>query len=171
MPALFSGVETSPDHHARIITISSAMAMFKTIQWDTLKDSPARRNTPRMALYSQSKFGNVVVARQIAKRYAHKGIVSLSVDPGVVKTKMLRHTAQEKGFLALLQSIWMWFILRPAPWGALTPLWAGTMPEPLNHNGEYLTPITRVARCRAEAYDDELGNRLWSWLEREVEAK
>lgn len=29
-------------------------------------------------------------------------------------------------------------MLRPAPMGALTQLWAGTMPEALEHNGEVL---------------------------------
>ncbi|OSX56498.1 hypothetical protein POSPLADRAFT_1159937 [Postia placenta MAD-698-R-SB12] len=164
MPALLAGVQTSPDHHARIITTSSSAAMFDTIHWESLKDGPARRKLSTSTLYSQSKFANVVVARQIAKRYADKGIISLSLDPGGIKTDLQRHVRDREGLVG------MDFTLRPAPFGALTQLWAGTMPEAVNHNGEYLVPTARVAPCRSEAYDNALGERLWNWLEEEVKA-
>lgn len=62
------------------------------------------------------------------------------------------------------------------------------MPEALNYNGEvmswpashlsslanqlaqFLIPWARLGRCRVEAYDDGLGERLWKWLEDEVKA-
>ena len=55
MPALFAGKETSPDHHARIITTSSSAAYLGSINWDTFKDGPARRKLSTQTLYSQSK--------------------------------------------------------------------------------------------------------------------
>ena len=101
-------------------------------------------------------------------------------------------------------------VLYPAPYGALTPLFAGTMPEALNYNGEvrpfrsiyrlspfplplpppsilrtftgirfsclslglvqFMIPWARLGRCRPEVYDDEVGNKLWTWLEGEVRA-
>ena len=33
---------------------------------------------------------------------------------------------------------------------------------------QYAIPIARIARCRAEAYDDELGQKLWAALEEAV---
>lgn len=104
MPALIAGKDTSPDHHARVITTSSSAAMMYTINWDSFKDGPARRKMSPSQLYSQSKFvrihlvswyrmgrtdvkdvmqANVVIARQIAKRYADQGIISISLDPGM----------------------------------------------------------------------------------------
>ncbi len=56
MPALLAGVETSPDHHARVITTSSSAAYAQTIKWDTLKDTPARKKQSTGDLYGQSKF-------------------------------------------------------------------------------------------------------------------
>ena len=41
------------------------------------------------------------------------------------------------------------FIVYPAPYGALTQLYAGTMPEALNYNGE-------VRRGSCTRYDEEL---------------
>ena len=33
-----------------------------------------------------------------------------------------------------------------------------------------MIPFARFGKCRPEAYDDEIGERLWRWLEAEVEA-
>ena len=33
-----------------------------------------------------------------------------------------------------------------------------------------MIPWARLGRCRPEVYDDEVGNKLWSWLESEVRA-
>jgi len=170
MPALFAGVQTSPDHHARIITTSSSAAMMGSIRWDTFKDGLARKKTSTNALYAQSKLANVLVSRQIAKRYADRGIVSLSLDPGGIRTDLQRHV-QGAGIRGAITGALLDLILRPAPFGALTQLWAGTMPDALNVNGEYLIPVARVALCRKEAYDEGLGKKLWEWLEEEVKTK
>ena len=101
MPALLAGVQTSPDHHARVVTTSSSGAYLGTIDFDTFKDTPKRRKLNAGDLYAQSKLvrshvsllwcpaelvgfqADVIIARQIAKRYADKGIVSLSLNPGM----------------------------------------------------------------------------------------
>ncbi|KAH9917183.1 uncharacterized protein B0H18DRAFT_1035790 [Fomitopsis serialis] len=161
LPALFAGVNSSPDHHARVVTTSSSGAYLNTLDWDTFQESPKRKKTSSAVLYNQSKLANAIVARQIAKRYADKGIISLSLDPGGIDTELQRHSR-------IRRSIMRAVILHPAPMGALTQLWAGTMPEALNHNGEFLIPWARVGKCRKEAYDDELGQRLWAWLKEQV---
>ncbi len=56
MPALLAGVETSPDHHARVITTSSSGAYFTTLDFDTFTDTPARKKVSPEMLYYQSKF-------------------------------------------------------------------------------------------------------------------
>ena len=37
--------------------------------------------------------GNVVFARQLAKRYADKGIISISLNPGNIMTDLGRHAS------------------------------------------------------------------------------
>ncbi|KAI0953970.1 hypothetical protein AcW1_006721 [Taiwanofungus camphoratus] len=164
MPALIAGKDTSPDHHARVITTSSSAAMMYTINWGSFKDGPARRKMSPSQLYSQSKFANVVIARQIAKRYADQGIISISLDPGGIRTELQR-------YITGLAHLIIYYMTYEPPYGALTQLWAGTMPEALNYNGEYLIPWARLGRCREEAYDDAIGERLWKWLEEEVKNK
>ena len=59
MPALIAGKDTSPDHHARVITTSSAASYLDTLHWETFKDGPARRRQTTGALYNQSKLVSV----------------------------------------------------------------------------------------------------------------
>ncbi|EPS99625.1 NAD-binding protein [Fomitopsis schrenkii] len=164
VPALIAGKETSPDHHSRIVTTSSGAAYGYTLNFDTFTDSPARRRMMTNTLYSQSKFGNVVVAREFAKRYADQGIVSTSCNPGNIKTELQRYAP------TILRNI-MNLVLYEGHYGALTQLWAGTMPETLNHNAKFLIPWARVGECRPEAYDDAPAEKLWNWLEEQVKDK
>ncbi|GBE80410.1 Uncharacterized oxidoreductase [Sparassis crispa] len=164
IPALVAGKETSPDHHTRIIHTSSGGAYLSTMDFDTFVPGPARSKLSPTNLYTQSKFANVVVARQFAKRYADQGIVSMAVDPGSIRTDMQRYHS------SFSQKIGD-FIFAPVWLGALTQLYAGTMPVAVSHNGKFLIPYARVGICRKEAYDDALGERLWNWLEEQVTAK
>ncbi|KAI0754733.1 NAD(P)-binding protein [Daedaleopsis nitida] len=163
MPALLAGVQTSPDHHARVVATSSCAAYLDILHFETFKDGPARRKMDLNRLYFQSKLANVIIARQIAKRYADKGIISISVNPGNIYTEIQR-------YLPASTRLCLKPFLYPTPQGALTQLYAGTMPEALNRNGEFFIPWARPGVCRPEAYDDELGQRLWQWLEDETRA-
>lgn len=56
MPAILAGKETHPDHHSRIITVSSSAShLCGGIKFDTFKDGPARRKLSPMEHYSQTK--------------------------------------------------------------------------------------------------------------------
>ncbi|KAK7682530.1 hypothetical protein QCA50_014330 [Cerrena zonata] len=129
LPALLAGKQSSPDKHARVIATSSSAAYFSTINYDTLRDGPARKKKGTQQLYAQSKFGNAVFARELARRYGSEGIIAMSCNPGNLKTDLQRHLSPiQKGAINAL--------LYPASYGALTQLWGGTMPETLQYNGE-----------------------------------
>ncbi|KAI0642874.1 NAD-P-binding protein [Trametes meyenii] len=162
--ALFAGAESSPDHHARVVTTSSSGAYGGALRYDTFKDGPQRKKSSGDVLYYQSKLGNAVVANQTAKRYADKGIISISVNPGNIQSDLQRYLP------AVVRKIMFAVMLYPTPQGALTQLFAGTMPEALNFNGEFLVPWARLGKCRQEAYDNQVGTQLWNWLEDEVKA-
>jgi len=161
IPALLAGKETSPDGHARIVTTSSSGAYLFTVNWESFRDGPQRRKMGTRMLYAQSKFLNAVVAREFAKRYGDKGIVSLSCNPGNLKSDLQRHVP---GFQRKMLNL----MLYPAHYGALTQLWGGLMPEPLSYNGEFLIPWARLGKCRPEVYDDAIGERLWNYLDEQV---
>ncbi|KAI0733254.1 hypothetical protein C8Q72DRAFT_881274 [Fomitopsis betulina] len=166
MPALCSGAGS--DHHARVITTSSSMALVGKIELDTIRDGPTRRKMSSEAMYSQTKLANAIVAREIARRYADRGIVSIAVDPGSIETSIQQYYLEAGGLNALVARFMKWITARPSPFGALTPLWAALAPEAEAANGKYAIPVGRIAQCRPEMYDNELGNRLWTFLQMAV---
>ncbi|KAF7326859.1 NAD(P)-binding protein [Mycena venus] len=78
---------------ARIVNLSSHGHIFiERIKWDTIRDGPERQKTKPLDLYNQSKFANVVVACEFARRYGDKGIVSTSVHPGLITSTNMGRT-------------------------------------------------------------------------------
>lgn len=76
-------------------------------------------------------------------------------------------------------------LLYEPSYGALTQLWAGTMPEGADLNGQvrysrisnaifscppqYLIPWARVGKCNPAAEDQAKLTELWNWLEAQVQ--
>jgi NAD(P)-dependent dehydrogenase (short-subunit alcohol dehydrogenase family) len=60
MPALLAGAAQSPDGTARIVNTSSNAHWFGSLDYNTFKDSPARKKMSTMALYAQSKLVSFV---------------------------------------------------------------------------------------------------------------
>ncbi|KAJ7151442.1 hypothetical protein C8R43DRAFT_1005187 [Mycena crocata] len=162
LPLLVAASQSSPDKKARIVHQSSSAQMFvDTVDLDALIDGPMRNKLGTAKLYMQSKFANIVVSNELARRYGDKGIVSVSLNPGNLKTDLQRHTPG--AFMMLFG--WMF---SPAPYGALTPLYAGVSPESVDLNGKYLIPWARVGMMRKEAEDPKLGEQVWNWLEEQT---
>ena len=91
LPALLKGKDTSPDGHSRVVYTSSGYAYIGRIDFDALTDTPKRRSLGTEALYNQSKLGDVLVAFELARRYAEQGIVSVALHPGILKTDLMRN--------------------------------------------------------------------------------
>jgi len=147
---------------ARVINTSSLASLgVSTIDFNTVKDSPARKKAGASKLYSQSKFGNVLFSNELQRRYADQHIVSVSLNPGNLKTELQRHVP---GFVrAIMNST-----LYPASYGALTQLWAGTTDEGKSLGGKYLAPWARVSEANPAALNPETQKALWTWLEEQV---
>ncbi|KAJ7142150.1 hypothetical protein C8R43DRAFT_582840 [Mycena crocata] len=145
---------------ARIVNVSShGHILTDGIKWETITDGPARQKAKPLDLYNQSKFANVVVACEFARRYGDKGIVSTSVHPGLITgTRMGRDMSPT--FLKIMS-----YVSYDAAMGALTSLYAATSPEALNANGKYFAPWARLGKPHPGTQDVELGAKVWAWLE------
>lgn len=55
-------------------------------------DNPNELNS-KWAAYGQSKWSNIIVANEIAKKYGDKGITAHSLNPGVIKTELTRYSS------------------------------------------------------------------------------
>jgi len=160
LPVLFAGAKSSGDGKARIVnTASSSHLLTNGLWWDTFEDGPARKKKSAMDLYNQSKFGNVVLSNELARRYGDQGIVSIALNPGIIRSELQRYYGGLKNWA--LETFLLW----DTPYGALTPLYAGTTPEGKDFNGKYLIPWARMGSAREETHDRKTGEKLWSWLE------
>ncbi|KAJ7025335.1 hypothetical protein C8F04DRAFT_1269226 [Mycena alexandri] len=162
LPTLLATAAATPGHPARVVNTSSLVSeSVHSINFNTLKDSPARKRAGPNALYGQSKFGNAVFSNELQRRYSAEGIVSVALNPGNLKTELQRHIP---GFMRSIINV----MLYPVPYGALTQLWAGTTEEGASLGGKYLIPWARVGKSDPAAVDPEVGKALWTWLEEQV---
>jgi NAD(P)-dependent dehydrogenase (short-subunit alcohol dehydrogenase family) len=120
LPALFAATDASPTHEkARVVTVSSsANYLTKGLDFEALEDGPQRRKYAIWELYNKSKFvggldldlrsrrltdwttlqGNVVVAKELARRYGDK-IVSMSLNPGNISSDLQRHLPSFQNYM------------------------------------------------------------------------
>ncbi|KAL8826576.1 MAG: hypothetical protein Q9170_007350, partial [Blastenia crenularia] len=72
--------------------------------------------------YTRSKVGNWFLASEMSRHLRTLGILSLSQNPGNLKTNLLRHTP----------AYFRWItspLIHKAKMGAYTELWAGLLPD------------------------------------------
>ncbi|KAG8747712.1 hypothetical protein FRC10_011839 [Ceratobasidium sp. 414] len=139
LPVLIHTAQTSPRGHVRVVNVSSGGHRFAPkggIDYSVLipndpESEARRRKMGPGGLYSQSKWGNVVFANELARRYESQGIISTSLHPGGIKTELQRHLTLGSVAESLLN-----MLLWPAPYGALTQLYAGTSPEGAELSGK-----------------------------------
>ncbi|EIN09257.1 NAD(P)-binding protein [Punctularia strigosozonata HHB-11173 SS5] len=162
LPLLITSARTSLDGIVRVITVSSGAHHGHDISYETLRDGPARRKMSPSYLYAQSKFADVVFAKELATRYGDRGVVSISLNPGNIKTPLQR---QITGFI---KSTVDWMLHPVVPNGIVTHLWAGTAPETAQYNGLYCIPWARLGKPRRDTQDPQVGQQLWQWLDDQV---
>jgi len=163
MPALLAGARSSSDKRARIL-FTASIAQSNSIAWDSLTDTPERMKMSPNQRYGQSKFANVVLAREFADRCGDQGIISLSLDPGGVKSGLQRH-------LPPLARTLLNVLLHAPSKGALTSLWGATTTETSDLNGKYLIPWARIGIPSPVSQDPEIRRRLWEVLEEQTKLK
>jgi len=162
LPILTATGKSSPDGRARIVNTSSLTSyLCWSLNFNTFKDGPARRKYGTRSLYAQSKYANIVLSNELARRYDDQGILSVSLNPGNIQTELLRYV---RG----LEKLFLDSILRPIELGVLSQLWAGTAPEALNAQGKFLVPWAKLGTPQTGTDDPKLGEDLWAWLEEQV---
>jgi len=88
--------------------------------------------------YAISKTGNWFLASQLASQAGPSGILSVTANPGNLKTALTRHVSK---IVTILASP----LLYTASYGAYTELWAGISPElSIKDGGNYIIPWGRI---------------------------
>ncbi|PHH71644.1 hypothetical protein CDD82_6396 [Ophiocordyceps australis] len=166
LPLLDKTAKTGAD--VRVAVLSSTahgMGPRQGIVFDSLKTKAGDMGA--MQRYGQSKFANVLFARQLAK--LRPSLTVAAIHPGVVTTNLLA------GSTALWEPVrWGIGLLAYTPLlvtvetGVKGQLWA-TVSNDVK-SGEYYEPIGVGGKAIALANDDDLAKKLWDWTETELNA-
>ncbi|KAI1078777.1 retinol dehydrogenase 12 [Whalleya microplaca] len=171
MPVLLSTAKISAAGDVRIIWLSSSFAGYFApnggVAMDNL-DYQIKRN--QWIKYGISKAANTLYSAECARRYGQDGIISISLDPGVLKTELLRNT----GWLRLAVKL----IEHDPIYGAYTELFGAFSPElTLDRNNAFIGPWGRIEPLRRDidmacrtVEEGGTGNAkdFWEWTEQQV---
>ncbi|KAF7288551.1 NAD(P)-binding protein [Mycena chlorophos] len=163
LPTLISTAAASPSKTARVINTGSFASYLRTsVDFNTVKESPARKRLGVQKLYAQSKFGNAIFSTELQRRYGDQGIVSIALNPGNIQSDLQRHLG------SFAKTLMDKTILYPTPYGALTQLWAGTTDAGLSLGGKFVVPWARLGPTPAGSDDQAHAKAVWTWLEEQV---
>jgi WW domain-containing oxidoreductase len=164
---LVTGLLGALTDDARVVMLSSAahtMAPRGGIQFDNLSGDKGYKP---WAAYGQSKFANLLFAKELARRFGSAashdrgnsggGRTANAVHPGVIQTNLARHMGMAS---RLLFGIGATLFCKSTAQGAATGCYVAVHPGAAAISGAYFADCN-VRQPRADANDPALARRLW----------
>ncbi|CAH0002541.1 unnamed protein product [Clonostachys byssicola] len=159
-PILRQTAETAPRHTVRVVWVSSMAADFAPCPAIDFNNMDYHKDESISQKYGRSKAGNLLHAAEFARLQQSAGIVSTSLNPGLLQTNLQRNfSATQAAFVKMAGS--------PAKYGAYTELFAG-LDSSITPEDLWITPFGRKAEPRRDLVDPELGRKYWEWSEVQV---
>ena len=146
LPTLATTAHNIASKTVRVVNVSSWGHFTGDLDFNTFRDSPARKKRGTTFLYAQSKFGNIVFSNELARRYREQGIVSISLHPGAVASDLQRHMVRVEWQSGFSTSHVRPFIIAV----------------------EYLIPWGRLGRPKKGTEDSILAKQLWEYMEEQI---
>lgn len=95
VPLLVSTAESAPAGSVRTVWVSSSAHYMAPknggINWDDINYTKDIKGALLWEAYGQSKAGDIILGREFARRYGDSGVVSVSLNPGNLKSNLQRH--------------------------------------------------------------------------------
>jgi len=154
---LVTGLLDQLTESGRVVMLSSdlhARAPKGGIEFDNLDGSKGYDGWKN---YAQSKFANVLFAKELARRFNGTKKTANAVHPGVIATNLGRHM---NPIVWSLYSALAPLFLKTVPQGAATEVYVATSPALDGVSGEYFADCN-VAKARRDTSDATLAKRLW----------
>jgi NAD(P)-dependent dehydrogenase (short-subunit alcohol dehydrogenase family) len=107
--------------------------------------------------YGQSKFANLLFAKELAHRFVGSKKTANAVHPGVINTNLGRHMGRAVRMASSVIGPLAW---KSIPQGAATQTYVAVHPAVATISGAYFADCN-VAKCRPDANDAGLAKRLW----------
>jgi WW domain-containing oxidoreductase len=153
--------------NARVVILSSAahaMAPKGGIQFDNLS---GERDYKGWTAYGQSKFANLLFAKELAKRLGGTGKTANAIHPGVIATNLGRHLGIPAFISAAGYGIANALFLKTVPQGAATQCYVAANPAAAGVTGQYWAD-SNLKKPRPDAEDPSLATQLWDVSEKIV---
>ncbi len=147
----------------RVVVLSSTAHTRATdggIEFDNLDGG---KGCGPWRFYGQSKFANLLFAKELARRLAGTRQTANAVHPGVIRTNLIRHNRAMNLAAAVVSPLF----LKTVAQGAATQVYVATNPRLANVSGEYFADCD-VATPRADAMSAATAKQLWEVSERIV---
>ena len=144
---------------SRVVNVASASSFQGNIHWDDLM---LEKGYTMWKAYAQSKLANVIFANEFNRRFESKGVKSVSLHPGVVRTEIWR-SALKRTIPAILATIFYPLILlftKSSEQGAQTALQCALMDHDKLEGGAYYSDCVPV-KMNPDGKNEEYGKSLW----------
>ncbi|RMG59172.1 MAG: SDR family oxidoreductase, partial [Bacteroidetes bacterium] len=150
----------SRSEDARVINIGSIGERFGSLDFEDLQ---ARRGYQANSAYNASKLALTMLTYEQARRYADQGIKVNVVNPGGVKTHLVRQARRLPLHLRIAYSLAQPFLLTPKE-GADTPIFLATEESLAESTGQYYHR-RKAKTSSAASHDRKAAARLWQACE------
>ena len=141
LPTLLKTAESAPPATVRVIWTSSIVVDASAPKGGMNITELTNPSSNQQRNYLNSKTGNWFLASALAGQVSSNGVLSVTQNPGNLKTELLRHAPWILGFVTSP-------LLYPAKMGAYTELWAGLSGDlGIEDGGKYVVPWGRLHPC------------------------
>jgi len=151
---------------ARVVVLSSVMHRMAPrggIEFDNLTGDSGYKP---MRTYAQSKFANLLFAKELARRFAGTRKTANAVHPGVVPTtNLFKNIYLPSGVRQFAPALMTALIYKNIQQGAATSCYVAANPAIADVSGAYFADCN-VSRPRSDADDSDLSARLWDTSEK-----
>jgi len=158
---LVAGLLDSLATDGRVVMLSSGAhtaAPPGGIEFDNLS---GERGYKPWAAYGQSKFANLLFAKELARRFAGSARTANAVHPGVIfDTNLPRNLDIPRPVLRAMVGFGNALVLKSIPQGGATQCYVAASPAAAGISGKYWVD-SNVAAPRADAEDARSAKRLW----------
>lgn len=172
-PILEKTAATAPRDSVRVTWAASLAVDFSSpkggVQFEA--DGAPKIHGSKQKDYGQSKAGNYFLASEFAKHHAKSGIVSVSWNPGNLRSELQRHLPKIQAVIVDR------LLLYDAKFGAYTELYSACSEAITSaQNGAYIAPWGRILHVRNDIEagtktgtegGSGMAEKLWKWCERE----
>ncbi|KAM0748647.1 NAD(P)-binding protein [Meredithblackwellia eburnea MCA 4105] len=164
LPILVKTAEISDTKTVRVVTVTGAghlLANKDAINFKVLENPNLWKAYDS---HMQAKLGNIIFSNELARRYADKGVLAVSVHPGLIRSQL------RDGHTGLLNWVSNKFLEFPEEFGPLTSLFAASSPELTieKDSGGYFVPWCRKYHPgHKQALNEALAKEMWEWCEKQ----